>query len=183
MLISIRDPVERVLSAFKWRNQWYQGGRGVNTSTWQQPYDPIEGEFYSCFPNTATFIQSFSKPRDSFDSKCHPFLYDISRAPRHIGMGYFYHLQYVLDIIFDDGLDLFVFRVEHRAKDILGFESWLQRHIKPGYLRNEHADYPGRRETPNCSTDEMQVFKKYLKQEYDIYNRIIERATNIFQVQ
>jgi hypothetical protein len=87
VLVAIRDPVERVVSAFKWRHT--VGGGQV---TRLQRSMAFESELYACFPTATSFALSFHNGtghcRELAEEAVQP---TRMASANHIGRGYAYH--------------------------------------------------------------------------------------------
>ncbi|KAJ1630842.1 hypothetical protein T492DRAFT_1000173 [Pavlovales sp. CCMP2436] len=84
VLVALRDPADRVVSAFNWRHT--QGGGNVNRPRRTRAF---ENELYKCFPTVTSFAMSFVNGTGRCNDLAEESVEPTSASSYvHIGMGY-----------------------------------------------------------------------------------------------
>jgi hypothetical protein len=175
VVVPLRDPIKRTISAFNWRHPSTQGIDGRSQE---------EQMFYQCF-NT---VNAFAEALDPLSGAgvCNQVarrMFGVypNRGPsvsNHIGKGYQYYLQFVMDELANR--DVFVVRVDqdHFEHDL---HQLLHRYgvpvvssIVPRTNNDETHHYPKRGDT-HLSNKGYAALKSILQTEYAIYNYLLAR--------
>ena len=166
VIISVRDPAERIVSAFNWRHP--KGGFLAHIGKNNTPQEKI---LYDCFPNASTYIRALFGGSDT----CSRVARESLHGPEHIGMGYEFYLKSMMPLI--SSLNVRVIRQDNLHTDLLRLEPWVEQkfaHTTVSTLRSSH----GLRDTtrihpPPVSDNEIDMFRALIRKEYDIYNQLL----------
>lgn len=169
VIISDRDPVERVISAFKWRH--LDGGGPVNRFP---QHAAFERALFGCFPSATSFAQSFLNGTGECarlaNEAIRPSHSTHWNAPFHIAMGLTFYLERVLDILLTK--PIFVTHLDARLPcELASLGTFLGVNITPTELRQVHAKYR-RHDEKVTDKDATAALRRALRFEYEIQAKI-----------
>ena len=175
IIVSVREPLSRVISAFNWRSPYGGGIHKFGKNNTAQ-----EMMFHSCFHNVSIFVKSFSAHK----SNCRDIAHNSLKNREHIGMGYVFYLKQAMSKIRD--AHIYVIRQEHLQADLLGLQDWIKYPIKNYDVSHARASYDLHSNIttgnisdyhmsllPLVTNDEIVAFKRLLHQEYKIYHNLL----------
>lgn len=168
ILISIRDPLERIISAFNWRSPV---GGGIAILGKQN--SPAEQVFYQYFPNSTSFISVFSGTDSSLKALANKTL----QGSEHVGMGYSFYLGNIISLL--SSLNFAIIRQDKLLDDLIGLESWIGKKYKSRGISQLRSSYRLHNSTNihNLATaQDIATFKSVITREYEIYHLLLNLA-------
>jgi hypothetical protein len=165
VLISIRDPIERITSAFNWRSP--AGGGIYKLGKYNTP---AEQSFYNCFPNVSSFIRIFS----GANSSCRDLAQRALNGPEHIGMGYSFYLERVIALL--STVNVRVIRQRNLLSDLMGLEVWLGKKFHDRIVSQLRSSYYLHNSTTDtlATAQEIIAFRSVIAHEYEIYYMLLD---------
>jgi len=170
LIVSVRDPVERVLSSFNWRHPT-RGGL-VRCPAYSSCADPRENNLYTCFDNVNDFAESLD--RSNFCG------YVARRALTdgvgHVGKGVKYYFEEILPLL--PNMMFTLVNTDSFYKDLrcallwLGFPAEAVDALK---FDDKHSTYPSNNETTLSSKGHRNL-ESFLIDEYFIYHELYKYA-------
>ena len=168
-LVTIRDPVERIISAFNWKRHRCRVGKQHCSST--------ELKLFDCYDSTNSFAENLFEP-DACGNISRSELSGHASSG-HIGRGiawYFRNLSFK-----QLKCQLYVVHSETLATDFQGFLEFIGRsdlsHLATKPLRARiHSTYSGKNDT-FVSELGLRNFRQALTEEYGLYNELTKGST------
>lgn len=175
ILVTVRDPTARVLSAYKWK---HPHGGGL------KPTYAAERELYTCFPNLNSYAEAFL-PTTKVSPKCanlamYSVVQNITYPLRglscsHTCRGYAFYAGPWLEEICRKRP--YVVQTEHMAGDLRGIGRWLGVAVRTRVVPHRKGTY--RRQYDNVTNPRaLMALRGNLGQEYDVYHRLLRCAIN-----
>ena len=138
VIVSARDPVDRVVSAFNWRSPHACRKRNGGCTP-PRAVEKFDGErgFYNCFPDVQHFVDAVTarsqEERQGTTLTCHMLAYSFfhgvgvgAGGGSHIGKGLSWYVGPVLYDLLRRESDLWVVRAEACEHDLEGAIRWLR---------------------------------------------------------
>jgi hypothetical protein len=179
VVVVLRDPVARVISAFNWRHPSTRPSKEGAHCCPAQDHTDAELAFYQCFDHVNEFAEALDK-----DTPRGQRARNALTGPehwKHIGMGYEYYFPTKIMAALGHRL-VFAIHTHRLQQDLLDFLKWI--HIKPTYktLPTRHdsdsAFYPKKNDT-HLSHKGRRKLTKHLAAEYKIYERLEQLSIDV----
>jgi len=180
VVVSLRDPVDRAVSAFNWRH--FVGGKEHVPRSAEDLR--VETQLYGCFPNVTAFAQAFLRPASTDNcTRLARWAVRPNVRPRdfpakgHLWKGFRYHLMGAMSRLRHQ--PLFVARVAHMDDDLRAIPRRLGRTLRvdPADMPKAHGEYPLARARVE-DADAKEALRAALKFEYDVVAKIEALALN-----
>mmetsp|Transcript_4750 Transcript_4750/g.13447 ORF Transcript_4750/g.13447 Transcript_4750/m.13447 type:complete len:308 (-) Transcript_4750:84-1007(-) len=168
-IVSVRDPLSRVVSAFNWRSP-LNGDAPHGQSGFAQ--DKQEQQFYRCFREVNEFAESLQD-----QSECGSIARRALEKPiysEHVGKGFYYYFEHDLECVLAQ--EVYLIRSETIAHDLnevfgrLGFEA-------PAEIPHDKGEYPLQHKT-YLSAKGKQLLQNALKSDYEVVRALEHAAKN-----
>lgn len=175
IVVVLRDPIDRLVSAFNWRHPSTRPAEGRNLP--HTDHDESELAFYRCFDS----VNEFAEALDA-DSKCGQRARDaLTQHTKHIGMGYeFYFPDSVMAVMRTHRV--FIIHQERLEEDLHNFLKWNnipQTHDRIPHSHSEdHTIYPKKDDT-YLSKEGRNKLRAHLARDYEIYKELDQMSVDI----
>jgi len=179
VVVSLRDPVARLVSAFNWRH--LDGGGHVLRP---ESTLALEQQLYSCYPHVEDFAQAVIHnatlhPRSHCARVMENALHPPEELPKH-------HLSMGLDFYIGDLLrsgelakiPIYALRSENLAADLVSMSTSLGLRLRTRETGVTKSGYPRKHDALSGQTAALLRQSKALQEEYDIYNALLNIAVN-----
>jgi hypothetical protein len=176
IVVVLRDPIERTISAFNWR---HPSTRPVNGRRCCPTLDHTATEiaFYKCFDHVNDFAEALDQ-----NSQCGQRARDaLTKHMKHIGMGYeFYFPDNVMSALKNHLV--FAIHQQRLTEDLHDFLNWNS--IRPTHERipaSHSADgaiYPKMNDT-YISQEGRHKLRAHLARDYEIYGKLEHMSVNL----
>ena len=189
IIVSARDPVERVVSAFNWRSPHACRER-KGECTPPRAVDKYDGErgLYNCFADVQHFVDAVTGGSKVTTLTCHmlahSFFYGVgvgAGGGSHIGKGLSWYIGPVLHELLRRESDLWVVRAEACEHDLEGGIRWLRGDDTLDVLRSGWV-HPARNTTDETSTtinsSSRKNLQRRLEAEYQILQLALDASVN-----
>jgi hypothetical protein len=169
VVVVLRDPIARIISAFNWRHPSTRPVDGKSCCP-RMDHTELELAFYKCFDHVNEFAEALDE-----DSQCGSRARDaLTKHMKHIGMGYeFYFAQDVMSTL--EKHLVFVIHQEHLTQDLHDFLLWNNIKLTHDRIPVSHsadgAIYPKMNDT-YLSQDGRNTLRAHLARDYAIYEKL-----------
>lgn len=163
-IVSVRDPIDRAVSAFNWRSP-RNGGQGAPGRNLE-----IEEELYACFATANHFAEALGDG-GACGGLARKMLNDHIA---HLGMGLAFYFSSDLECMLTQ--KVYLIRVKTWARDVSDVTKLLGAEREPLH-EHVHADYPMGNET-YLSEKGQSLLNQALRREYEILRELEMRAEN-----
>lgn len=174
IIITIRDPVERYISAFNFQHPSVFKKRSHRTNMGNESLAAF-GRFYDCFSNVSVLSQRFFE-----DSTCGRIAQH--NPPWHLQMGYCYYVGgSAVRKTLREHRGVLLIRTESLTEDLARVLSVVNESssadLRVPYLNKQGSSASLPKE---LSSQELSVLRGYLERigEYDLYNEIMRNGRN-----
>ena len=187
VIVSARDPVDRVISAFNWRSPHACRKRNGGCTP-PRAVEKFDGErgFYNCFPDVQHFVDAVTarsqEERQGTTLTCHMLAYSFfhgvgvgAGGGSHIGKGISWYVGPVLHDLLRRESDLWVVRAEACEHDMEGAIRWLRGDDTLDVLRGGWIHH-ARNTTDETSTTIDGSSRKKLQQRMEAEFQILQLA-------
>lgn len=164
-LISVRDPIDRVVSAFNWKHPGNGGGGGG-----RRKKSGSSSFLYRCFDTVDRFALGI-KAADECGDTARKWL---TEPHAHITMGLEFYLGAVLEAVL--ARPYFLLRTESYDRDIMAAAQWIGCTYRPRN-RRKHSAYAMSNQT-FLSPQGRASFREAFAREYDILEQLEAGAAN-----
>ena len=189
VIVSARDPVDRVVSAFNWRSPHACRER-KGECTPPRAVEKYDGErgLYNCFPDVQHFVDAVTARSQGTTLTCHmlahSFFYGVgvgAGGGSHIGKGLSWYIGPVLHDLLRRESDLWVVRAETCEHDLEGAIRWLRGDETLDVLRGGWI-HQARNTTDETSTtinsSSRKNLQRRLEAEYQILQLALDASVN-----
>lgn len=175
IVVVLRDPIDRLISAFNWRHPSTRPAEGRHLP--HVDHDESEMAFYRCFDS----VNAFAEALDA-DSTCGQRARDaLTQHTKHIGMGYeFYFPASVMAVMRTHRV--FVIHQERLEEDLHNFLKWNdipQIHDRILLSHSEDTAIYPKKGDKYLSQEGRKKLKAHLARDYEIYKELDQMAVDI----
>lgn len=179
VLVVLRDPISRVISAFNWRHPSTRPPDGRHCCP-HMDHNPSELAFYSCFDHANDFAEALDD-----DSFCGRMARDVLKNhTKHIGMGYEYYFpEDVMSAMKTHRV--FTLHQEWLAQDLHDFMKWnnikeTRDEVPVSHTEDSKAGviYPMKDDT-YLSHKGRKKLRAHLARDYEIYHELEHMSVDI----
>lgn len=167
-LFSVRDPIDRAISAFNWRSP-----RNGDAPHGQNAFGTRERQFYACFENFNDFAESLND-----QSTCGHYARRALNDPQgseHLGMGVAWYLDKQLDCVLKQ--KVFLSHAESLTSDLEGFGKWIGIDNLDVHIPHNKGNYPMNNHT-YVSSRAGKLLRKWLEKDYEVLQKLGKIAVN-----
>jgi len=165
-IVSVRNPIDRAVSAFNWRSPRNAGQGGSTHASTQE----IEEKFYACFATVNQFAEALGD-----GSACGALARKmLNEHVAHLGMGLEFYFASDLECMLTQSV--YLVRVETWASDVGDVTRLLGAAQEPLH-EHVHSDYPMGNQT-YLSDKGQSLLSQALRREYEILRELELKAEN-----
>lgn len=189
VVVSVRDPIARVISAFNWR---HTDGGGVKDKSFSLKHYPeayyFDINLYKCFPSINDFAEALGPEYSGNSStKCRSIARDALDLNStfygpHLMQGYrFYMGPEILDYFNIQNRSIYVVHQETMEADLMGLSDFLHVKLKHPRISQRRSAY--KRKNDKYISEQGKVnLRKALQPEYDFLEQLEDSSVNRIQL-
>ena len=187
VVVSVRDPIKRVISAFNWR---HTNGGGVKDKSFSRKHYPDAYRFdinlYECFASINDFAEALFPPDGGIRNatgRCEHLAHKALELNNtfygpHLSQGYrFYMGEDVLDYMKADNRSIYLIHQESMQEDLLGIGEFLNVRLRSPKISQRRSAYK-RKNDKYISEWGMKNLRKVLQPEYEFLRHLEEASVN-----
>ena len=182
VIVSVRDPLRRLISAFNWR---HTVGGGVKDKSFAKSHRPLAFKFevslYKCFDSVNDFAEALGEENNL--TRCGSIARSVfdqtnPSSSTHMSQGYLFYIgKEMLEYMVSHQFRIYLVRQESLTSDLHGLEDWLSTPLRTLRIKHERSDYPRKNDT-YVSEKGLQNLKKFLQPEYDFLRQLENVSDN-----
>ena len=179
VVVSVRDPLKRLVSAFNWRNP---NGGGVTHNKYVRKYwpevDRFEKELYECFDSINELAESLDLDTPCGKHARKAVMFRPTFYGTHMTQGYeFYFGSGVLESLVRNNITLYLVHQETMAQDLEGIQKLIAKPLIQHSVLRERSTYAKKNDTL-ISNDGLRKLAPFLQSEYDMLAKLESVSVN-----
>lgn len=179
VVVSVRDPLKRLVSAFNWRNP---DGGGVTHNYYVKHYWPqvhrFEKQLYSCFQSVNALAEALDSSGVCGDHARKAVQFRPSFYGTHMTQGYqFYFGGGVLETMIQRNISIYLVHQETMADDLEGIQTVIPNALTTHNVFRERSNYLKKNDT-QISEEGLRKLAPYLSDEYSMLARLEAASVN-----